>query len=243
MITTGFSEREYRKDAAPEGLVSFRVTVEQTDLWIAARWDLAGKAYESVRRHRAILEEYISGHPEFSGSLKPLDDPTEVNGLVRKMIDVSKQVGIGPMSAVAGAIAEVVAKDLLPESPTVIVENGGDLYLVGSEDRIISVWAGASPLSGQLGIEVHPGEGLAVCTSSGTVGPSLSFGSADAAVVISASGALADAAATDLGNRVSSREDIEQALEQTIAIDGVLGAVVVIGDAVGAMGEVELVKT
>ncbi len=241
MITTGFSEREYRKDAAPEGLVSFRVTVEQTDLWIAARSDLAGKAYESVRRHRSILEEYISGNPDFFGSLKPLDADSEVNGLVRGMINAGKLVGIGPMSAVAGTIAEAVARDLIRESSTVIVENGGDLYLMGNESRVISIWAGESPLSGQLGIEVHPGEGLAVCTSSGTVGPSLSFGRADAAVVLSASGALADAAATDLGNRISSSEDIERALEQTIAIDGVLGAVVVIGDAVGAMGEVEIV--
>jgi ApbE superfamily uncharacterized protein (UPF0280 family) len=241
VITTGFAERKYREDAAPEGLVSFRVTIEQTDLWIAARTDLAEKAYESVHRHRSILEEYISVNPDFFGSLKPLDADSEVNGLVREMINAGKQVGIGPMSAVAGTIAEAVARDLIRESSTVIVENGGDLYLMGNESRVISIWAGESPLSRQLGIEVHPGEGLAVCTSSGTVGPSLSFGSADAAVVLSASGALADAAATDLGNRISSSEDIERALEQTIAIDGALGAVVVIGDAVGAMGEVEIV--
>ena len=242
MITTGFSEREYREDAAPTGLVSFRVTVDQTDLWIAALSELTQRAYESICGHRWILEEYISRNPDFSGSLEPLSAQGPRDDLVGKMIDAGKQVGIGPMAAVAGTIAEAVAGDLVPESSTVIVENGGDLYLVGDEDRIIGIWAGGSPLSGKLGIKVNPGKGLAVCTSSGTVGPSLSFGRADAAAVVSASGALADAAATDLGNRVSSKEDIESALEQTIAIDGVLGALVVIGDAVGAMGEVELVK-
>jgi len=242
VITTGFARREYRNDAAPEGLVSFRVTIEQTDLWIAARLDLNARAYESVRRHRSILEEYISGNPDFSGSLKPLDADAEVDGLVMKMIVAGKQVGIGPMSAVAGAIAEAVAKDLLPESPTVIVENGGDLYLLGNESRKVSIWSGESTLTGRLGIVVHPGEGLAVCTSSGTVGPSLSFGNADAATVLSASGALADAAATDLGNRVKSKEDIQPALEAALGIEGILGAVVVIGDAMGAAGDVELIK-
>jgi len=242
VITTGFAQREYRKDAAPEGLVSFRVTIEQTDLWIAAQMDLTGRACESVRRHRSILEEYISGNPDFSGSLKPLDADAEVDGLVMEMIVAGKQVGIGPMSAVAGAIAEAVAKDLSPESPTVIVENGGDLYLLGNESRKVSIWSGGSTLTGRIGIVVHPGEGLAVCTSSGTVGPSLSFGNADAATVLSASGALADAAATDLGNRVKSKEDIEPALEAVLGVEGVLGAVVVVGDAMGAAGDVELIQ-
>lgn len=242
MITTGFAEREYREEAAPEGLVSFQVTVEQTDLWIAAGKDLSGLARRSVQKHRTALEEYISGHPDFPGSLTPLKIDTDVGGIVREMMEAGIRVNIGPMSAVAGAIAEAVARDLVPRSSTVIVENGGDLYMVGDEDRVISVWAGTSSLTGKLGMKVCPGDGLAVCTSSGTVGPSLSFGKADAAVVLSASGALADAAATDLGNRVRAREDIEQALEHTAAIGGILGALVVMGDAMGAVGELELVK-
>jgi ApbE superfamily uncharacterized protein (UPF0280 family) len=242
VITTGFAERTYREEAAPHGLTSFRVTVGQTDLWIAAESDLTDEAYRSVRKHRSALEDYIAVHPGFAESLKPVKTSADTEGLVLVMTEAGNRVGIGPMSAVAGAISEAVSRELARFSNTVMVENGGDLYLMGGGSRKIGIWAGNSPLSGRVGILIKSDTGMAVCTSSGTVGPSLSFGRADAATVISRSGALADAAATDLGNRVKSKEDIEPALDVTLNIEGILGAAVIIGDAVGAMGEVELVK-
>ncbi|UCF32169.1 MAG: UPF0280 family protein [bacterium] len=243
-MTSGFSERVYREEAVPEGLVSFRVTVEQTDLWIAAERDLTRKAHDSVTRHRRELEAFIEDHPEFLHSLKPIrpDTAVPVRGIVKGMLEAGRKAGVGPMAAVAGAISEAVARDLAAHSGTVIVENGGDLYLLGSERRTIGIWAGRSPLSGRIGVRVEPGGGLAVCTSSGTVGPSLSLGEADAATVISGSGALADAAATELGNLLRTSEDIEHALDRITSIDGVLGALAVIGDTVGAKGDIELVS-
>jgi hypothetical protein len=83
---------------------------------------------------------------------------------------------------------------------------------------------------------------LGLCTSSGTVGPSLSFGKADAAIVLANSAALADAAASALGNRVQSAEDIQPALEYLQTIPGVLGGAAIIGEHLGAWGEVELVR-
>jgi len=125
----------------------------------------------------------------------------------------------------------------------VIVENGGDIFLQTKTPRVAAVYAGASPLSGKVGVRIsRVGRPLGVCTSSGTVGHSLSFGRAEAAIVVAESAALADAAATALGNRVQTAEDIEPALVWLRGIKGVLGGAVVVGEKLGAWGEVELVK-
>jgi ApbE superfamily uncharacterized protein (UPF0280 family) len=83
---------------------------------------------------------------------------------------------------------------------------------------------------------------LGVCTSSGTVGHSLSFGCADACCVKSGSAALADAAATAIGNIVKSEKDIQNGLTTGMKIEGVLGIVIIIGGQLGAAGDIELVK-
>jgi ApbE superfamily uncharacterized protein (UPF0280 family) len=223
-------------------MVSFRAVVDETDLWIAAMEDLTEDALDSIRQHRAEVETYIGEHPGFASALKPWVVEVPGGSLVSRMTDAATAVGIGPMAAVAGTIAEAVARDLSRLSEKVMVENGGDLYLIGDETRRVGIWAGHSSLTNRVGLEVDPQDGVAICTSSGTVGPSLSFGKADAAIVISRSGALADAAATELGNRVSGSDDVEPALGWALSVTGVIGAVVVLGDAIGAKGQVELVK-
>ncbi|MBP5165761.1 MAG: UPF0280 family protein [Oscillospiraceae bacterium] len=144
------------------------------------------------------------------------------------------------MAAVAGAVAEHVGRALSGLSEEVIVENGGDVFLIGRRERTVAIYAAESPLSGLLGVTVLPQGGMGVCTSSGTVGHSLSLGRADAAVVIARSCALADAAATRLGNLVRAPDDIEDALERICSVKDVLGALVIIGDRMGAKGDVRL---
>lgn len=147
------------------------------------------------------------------------------------------------MAGVAGAMAGFVGAALLAFTPEVVVENGGDIFLQTSSERKIGIFAGASPLNMRVGIRV-PAERqpLGVCTSSATVGPSLSLGRADAVCVISPSATLADAAATALGNIVQGKDDIERALEAGRKIPGVEGAVIIVGDVLGAWGGYELVK-
>ena len=123
-----------------------------------------------------------------------------------------------------------------------IVENGGDIFLVTARPRVAGIFAGASPLTGHLGLQLtRVNEPLGLCTSSGTVGPSLSFGRADAAIILASSAALADAAATALGNRIQTADDIERGLAFVRHVPGVLGAVAIVGESLGAWGEVELV--
>ena len=82
---------------------------------------------------------------------------------------------------------------------------------------------------------------IAICTSSGTVGHSLSLGCADAVCVISESCPLADAAATSIGNRIGGKKDIQTAIDFGKSIEGIVGMVVVVEDELGLWGELEIV--
>ena len=162
--------------------------------------------------------------------------------IVKEMADAARIAGVGPMAAVAGAVAESVGKVLLKYSDEVIVENGGDIFIKSSKVRRIGIYAGDSPFTGKIAIEIQPEETpLGICTSSKTVGPSLSLGTADAAIVMAPSTALADAVATAIGNSVKSAEDINQVIEDSVKYKGVTGVIVIKGDKIGIKGNVKLV--
>jgi len=145
------------------------------------------------------------------------------------------------MASVAGAIAEFVGKDLLRYSNNVIVENGGDIFIKTGKGMRVGIFAAESALSMKVAIRVLPEETpMGICTSSASVGHSMSFGIADAVCVKSKSAILADAAATFVGNRVKKKENIKRAIEDGLKIEGVLGIVVIAGDAMGIAGNIEI---
>jgi ApbE superfamily uncharacterized protein (UPF0280 family) len=145
------------------------------------------------------------------------------------------------MAAVAGAVAASVGENLLTVTDEVIIENGGDVFISVHRDVTIGIYAGPSPLSLKVGLKLKSSQKpMAVCTSSGTVGHSLSYGKADAICVLSASCALADAAATAIGNRINSPDDIEPAIQWGRSIEQVTGILAIIGDRMGMWGRIEL---
>ena len=238
-----YEKRTYREHVRAQDLFSFTVVVKETDLFILADKDLSSLALEEVLRHRHQLESYIARHPEFLHSLSPVRLLPGAPESARRMADAAGLAGVGPMAAVAGAFSELVGEALLAESAQAIVENGGDIFIKTDRERTVSIYAGDSPISGRVGIRIRPADTpMGVCTSSAKVGPSLSLGVAHAACVLSRSTALADAAATAVGNAVKSEGDVEKALAVAQGIKGVLGAVVVSGDKLGAWGQVELVR-
>lgn len=239
----GYQERNYRNLLLDQGLISFQVKVKETDLYIRAAQDLQQSAFQSILRYRYQLEKYISQHPEFFRSMVPLAADEFAPPIVKEMIRAAQLAGVGPMAAVAGAMAESVGQDLLQESPEVIVENGGDIFLLSAKESRVGIFANTSPLSFRVGLRIPAvSHGWGVCTSSGTVGPSLSLGRADAVCVLSPSAALADAAATAVGNLVGSPSDLPRGLEKAKTIPGLTGTVIIIGDRLGAWGEVELIE-
>ena len=238
-----YEERVYRDLVKTDDLVKFEVIVKETDLLVRAKSDLFRETRESVLKHRRQIEAYIEVNPEFQRSLIPLKEDPYAPEIVREMIRTSRLAQVGPMAAVAGAMAESVSKDLLKLSEEVVVENGGDIYLATSRERTIGIFAGDSPLSLKIGIVIGPEDSpLGVCTSSGTVGPSLSFGKADAVCILSKSAALADAAATAVGNIVREKNDIELGLERGKEIEGVLGTLIIVGEKMGVWGNVNLTR-
>ncbi|GAB4280355.1 MAG: UPF0280 family protein [Coriobacteriia bacterium] len=237
-----YEPRTYRRTVQPEGLVAFEVSLKETDLQILAERDLSSEAADLIAQARWEIESFIAKHPRFAEALSPYDVPEDSPPLVRQMSAAGAKARVGPMAAVAGAIAQYVAMGLAEHSREVIVENGGDIYLVGEHDRTIALLAGDAPVSGKVGVRVASGLlPVAVCTSSGTVGHSLSFGEADAVTVIARDGALADAVATALANRVREPADAQHAVEAARGVLGVLGVLVVVGDTLAAWGNMRLV--
>jgi len=236
-----YQPRTYRHWVKDKDLVSFNVTVKETDLFIRARKNLKSKALRLVLKYRGVLERYIEQHPLFLTSFEPLSDDNTAPLIIRKMIEATSRVGVGPMASVAGAIAEYVGNELVQFSPEVIIENGGDIFLKCLNDRTVGIYAGKSPLSGRIGLEIRGEETpLGVCTSSGTVGHSVSFGKADAVVVLSPSTTLADAAATAIGNMVKKANDMPKALEFAGNIDGLKGVLIIKDDRIAMWGNLKI---
>lgn len=239
-----YRKRTYRRVVAAEGLVAFEVTLRETDLQILAPMDLSAAALDLVRHFRNQLENYIAKTPSFLPALSPLSCDPLAPAMIQEMYRASAAAGVGPMAAVAGVIAEFVGRGLQERYrlAEIVVENGGDIYLQRQSAATVSVFAGASPLSHKVGIRLRAGQMPAgICTSSATVGHSLSLGKADAVTVLSASTALADAVATRVGNETKKVQDIDQALAVAAAIPGVRGVLIIKGAAIGAWGDLELV--
>ncbi|BDD88478.1 UPF0280 family protein [Desulfofustis limnaeus] len=241
-----YRERSYRSRTAAAGLTISRVRLRETDLQILATTDVHRLAGELVARCRLQIETYIGHHRDFARSLAPLPDDELAPPIIRQMLAAGALAGVGPMAAVAGAIAEFVGRGLLEAGQKeVIVENGGDVFLLRTRPCTIGVFAGRSSLSNRVGVHL-PAEAmpLGICTSSGTVGHSLSLGQADSVTVIAATAAVADAFATRLGNEAGRGEKAEAAIGRVLAVaktmPAIRGVLAIHGETMGAYGDIEL---
>ncbi|MEA3505888.1 MAG: UPF0280 family protein [Elusimicrobiota bacterium] len=238
-----YTRRDYRNLIKPSGLDSYNVKIEESDLHISTKGIYAVEARQKLLRTREIIKNYIDAHPQFReemGGLAPADD---MPGLIKNMTESSAACNVGPMASVAGAIAAEVGRKLCDYSPEVIVENGGDIFIKTEKERTAAVFAADSPLSMKIGIMVYPSPaGTGISTSSGRVGHSVSLGNAEAALCISGNPALADAAATAVGNMVMSPSDIEDSLNYSRTIKNLDGCLIIVGGSMGAAGNIEVVK-
>jgi uncharacterized protein len=239
---TLYQARTYRDPEDTDRFKTFRVVIETSDLYVKALSSLEKQTEALIRESRDQIKWAIERRPDFLKSLVPLEEDPSDSPMVLAMIRAGKKAGTGPMAAVAGAVAEFVGKGLLPLSPEVIIENGGDIFLKVDRPVTIGLFAGNSAFSGRIGIRIESSPiPLGICTSSGTVGPSLSLGVADAATIISRDVALADAVATGVGNRVHKPGDLKDAVEWGMKVPGVDGALAILGDKFAALGDIELV--
>jgi ApbE superfamily uncharacterized protein (UPF0280 family) len=199
-----------------------------------------------IVRQRRILEEYIARHPSFQSVLAPIDLRTDAPEVARRMAWAARRVGVGPMAAVAGAMAQLAAEAALAAGAgEVIVDNGGDIYLKATAPVLIVLGTGTAKLADRLAFSVEPDETpLSICSSSGKMGHSMSLGLCDLATIVAKDAALADAAATQAGNLVKTVEDVDGALEKIMRIEGINGVLLVKDDRIGLAGHLlRLTKT
>ena len=238
-----YQERTYRNLIKSPELVPYRVVVKETDLMVYTDHKLIDETKELVLEQRGYVETFISSHPEFAEALVPWQLSGPAPAIIANMAKAAHNAGVGPMAAVAGAIAEQVGLGLLKLTDQAIVENGGDVFIKTHSELTVGIFAGDSPLSLRIGIQLkHQPNPMAVCTSSGTVGHSLSLGKADAVCVVADSCSIADAAATSIGNLVDSPADIEKAIEVGQKMNGLTGVVVIADDKIGMWGDLKIVS-
>lgn len=239
-----YRERTYRT-LERSGLVSTYVRMVETDLHILAPVDVEDEALRLVAEVRRQIEGYIRTTPLFLDSLVPLPADPAAPQAVQEMLAAGIAAGVGPMAAVAGTIAEAVGLGLQRAGiEDLLVENGGDIFIARKQACTVAVFAGESPLSNRVGIRLEAArQPCGVCCSSGTIGHSLSFGHADAVVVVAPGTALADAAATRIGNEVGRGPDsLDAPLQVARSIEGLAGVLIVRGEQLGAWGSIELVR-
>jgi hypothetical protein len=237
-----YEKKTYRSLIYKENLEAYNVVIGESDLLISSNINLAQEAEKSLINHRTHLENYINKNQHFLKSMLPLPQDNLAPPIARDMLEKSSLCRVGPMAGVAGAVSQFVGQDLLDSAETLIIENGGDIFIKTKNDLTVSVFAGESPLSYKVNFKVKAEKTpLGVCTSSATVGPSISFGKADAVCVISKSATLADAAASAIGNNVKSKKDIKNALDFGMKIKGIEGIIIIIGNDMGVIGEVTLI--
>lgn len=245
-IKTGdymYEERFYRDYMKSEKFINFTVLDKESDLHISAKANLEEQAKQYLVKYRNSIKDYGDSDTEFYKSLVPIEVSKNAGEIVRHMAMAAKDAKVGPMAAVAGAISQYVGLELLKYTDEIIIENGGDIFIKTNKTRKIMIYAGDSPFSERIALSISPEDTpLGICTSAGTIGHSLSFGRADAVVVLSKDTLLADATATAIGNIIKEPMDIDKGIEYGKEINGIEGILIIIGDKMGAWGKIELVE-
>jgi ApbE superfamily uncharacterized protein (UPF0280 family) len=184
---------------------------------------------------RQVLEGYIARDPFFAATFDPYE-PDSDEPVITRMAGAAFRAGVGPMAAVAGTIAWA-GVERMQEAGAVfgVIDNGGDIALLADRPVRVGVHAGGAALSDRVAFVVPPQEQvLGICTSSATVGPSISFGMADAVTIFSRDVALSDAWATSVCNRI--RPDNQSVLDRInpVEVDGIFA---IMGDVTVRWGE------
>lgn len=221
-------------------IINNRIRIKETIANIICDDSLYPLVLDEIGLRRIDLEEYIKSSNNFLISLTPIDIVNEMPEIAKEMCRASRMVGVGPMAAVAGAISHYGIKKIIEHNGTFgVIDNGGDIALLTDHEIVIGIYTGPAKIK-NIGLKIKPDdEILGICTSSGVIGHSLSFGRAHAVTVISHDTFLADAAATAICNECKRKDPalIEEVLQKYF-IDGITGAIVIYDDYFGCIGDI-----
>ena len=199
---------------------------------------------------RRCIERFIVRHPEFRYSLEPLR--LKADGyprILELMLRAAQVADVGPFAAVAGSISQVAAEAAIDAGAgNILIDNGGDISIIGNKEFRVGIYAGESKISGKIGFLIKRSDlPIGICTSSGTVGHSISFGDSDAVITIADEASIADAAATSIANEVRGSDvesSVKRGLNRADDIPQVRGCLIARGKYVGTTGRLpKLVST
>ncbi|MBP2045692.1 UPF0280 family protein [Methanobacterium aggregans] len=228
-----------------------RIQIHETNLLVKTDLEVR-ELYSFVFKQREELKGYIRKDPDFLTSLEPviIESHEDAPQIVKLMARAGRKAEVGPMAAVAGTISQLSMGFLLNKgSKYVIVDNGGDISIKTNRDTVVGLYAGDSSLSGELGFKIkHEKTPMGICTSSGTVGHSISFGRADSVTVFAGESSTADALATSIANNakgVTDEDAVQKCLERADDFKGIMqGVLVIVGESAGTIGKIpNLVET
>jgi len=235
--------RFYRNFIEADDLKKIEITVKETDILLLLDKEIEKDFLrERIIKYREDISEYIKRDRRFLVSLEPLEVEDSAPEIVKEMSLAGKLAGTGPMAGVAGAISDFLGRDLLNLCSEVIIENGGDIFLKSEKARYIRIYTGEFNPHKRLNLEVKSeGKPLGVCTSSGKIGHSLSFGNADSVTIISDRAVLADSIATQTANLIKTKADIKKAVDFAKNILGTRGAVIAFDNILASFGEIQFI--
>jgi uncharacterized protein len=246
-----FEARTYRKTHNNAQLDHFEVSFLETDLWIGIdkgkyfEDEVIKFALDKIKELRALLVGYNTSHHQFITSYEPLNFDQNAPNVIQKMLDAGIKTNTGPMTSVAGIFAEYIGKSLKNEFrlENIIVENGGDNYLsLNSLTATIPIHTGNDNQGNKIGLKIKPEETpIGICTSSGKIGHSISFGKADTVTVVSKNIAAADAFATSICNQVKTKYDLDDLITKYGHNDDIESLIIIMDGNVGLIGEHEVV--
>ncbi|MCM8806410.1 MAG: UPF0280 family protein [Candidatus Omnitrophica bacterium] len=235
-------ERFYRSLIKGKDFFKYEIKVEETDILVISKKNLKEEIKKEIIEQREILKNYIKENPEFLYSFSPI---IVCNGeeIIKLMSESSILTKTGPMASVAGAIAEIIGKKFMKISDEIIIENGGDIFAKMNREFITGIYAGSSPFSMKIGLKLKKREKpYGIATSSGKIGHSISFGDADAVVVVSPSAAFSDGSATYFGNLVKGRIDKDLITSELKNFPFIEGIVIIRGKEIFLWGDIEIVS-
>ena len=216
----------------------FGLSYRESILTVVCDDGLRDAAFDAMMEARYSVESKISEDPFFGITYDPYPASPGDDELVRRMCDASAVAGVGPMAGVAGAVAVHIAERLVEMgSSYAVVENGGDIAFYSPEPRLVGIFAD-HPVFRDLAFSVSSDRIVGICSSSRTVGPSVSFGTSSISTVFSDDVILADCCATALGNLVRDEASIQGAVEDIGSRAGVRGCMACCGDKVAMFGDI-----
>lgn len=230
-------------------LFQHREVIKESDIFLKTdKKKTIRAAILIIKYHREQLEKYIAINPTFLKTLEPIRIEKDAPEIVTLMARAGEIANVGPMAAVAGALADLGVSQMVKlEAQVAVIENGGEVAGISNIPINLGIFAGNSPLSGKIGFRFEEEDfPMGLGTSSGTVGHAFSFGEADAATVLTNNAALGDAAATAVANVVKGTDfekSVQDGLEIAETIEGVRGALIIRGKFAGIVGKLPQLLT